>query len=67
MPGSKTINLRDMAKLEINGKEIDIKAMGYDKVLAAGEWTHAVTVRAPAFSARAKEKIEKAGGKAVTE
>lgn len=33
------------------------------KVLGGGELSHALTVRAFAFSASAKEKIEKAGGK----
>lgn len=35
------------------------------KVLARGEITKALTVRAHAFSAKAKEKIEAAGGQAI--
>ena len=34
------------------------------KVLASGELQHALTIRANAFSAAAKQKIEAAGGKA---
>lgn len=54
-PTLKTINLRD-----IRG---DVELKGY-KVLAVGE-TGKFTVKASAFSAKAKEKLEKAGGKAV--
>ena len=34
------------------------------KILGSGELTKSLTVKAAAFSASAKEKIEKAGGKA---
>jgi large subunit ribosomal protein L15 len=41
-----------------------IRHKGLVKVLAQGELTKALTVRAHAFSGAAKEKIEKAGGSA---
>jgi large subunit ribosomal protein L15 len=39
-----------------------IRHRGLVKVLAEGELDKALTVKAHAFSAAAKEKIEKAGG-----
>lgn len=66
-PSVKTINLRELARLAVKEKEIDVTKLGYDKVLGAGEWRSSARIKANSFSARAKEKIEKAGGKAVTE
>ena len=40
------------------------KSLDGIKVLGNGELTKALTVQAAAFTASAKEKIEKAGGKA---
>jgi len=40
------------------------KALDGVKILGNGELTKSLTVKAAAFSASAKEKIEKAGGKA---
>jgi len=63
------VNLSDIAKLD---GTVDAKAL-YEaglvtknasvKVLAKGDLKKAVTVKAHAFSAKAKEAIEKAGGK----
>lgn len=44
--------------------EIDLAKAGYDKVLGAGTVSRPVTIKAKAFSSGAKEKIEKAGGRA---
>lgn len=60
----KTINLRDLSK-HVKGNSIDVSALGYDKVLGVGEAPKGVTVKAKVFSSKAKEKIEKAKGKAV--
>ncbi len=67
------INIGDFSR--ITGAEIDAaglaaaglirKADALLKVLGSGEITRAVTVKAHRFSASAREKIEKAGGKAV--
>lgn len=54
-PVLKPINIKDI----IPGKELK----GY-KVLSSGEPAQGAIVKASAFSEKAKEKIEKAGGKA---
>jgi len=66
------INLESLAKIE--GTEIDLATLKANgllkrhnkpvKILGDGELTKALTIKAHAFSASAKEKIEKAGGKA---
>ena len=68
------VNVADLEKLFEAGAVMDteaLKAKGLVKktldgvkVLGNGELTKALTVKAAAFSASAKEKIEKAGGKA---
>jgi large subunit ribosomal protein L15 len=60
----KTINLRDLHTLG-DGKEIDITKHGYTKVLGGGVLDKPLIVKALSFSVQAKEKIEKAGGKAL--
>lgn len=61
----KTINLRDLEKLAGDKKEIVLSEHGYDKVLGSGRFAKKITVKADSFSRQAKEKIEKAGGKAL--
>jgi large subunit ribosomal protein L15 len=63
----KAINLRDIDNLakKLGKNEIDISEFGYDKVLSKGDLTQPLTIKAKKFSKKAKEKIEKAGGKAV--
>jgi len=61
----KTINLRLVGRLAGKEKKIDLTKMGYDKVLGTGDITKPLEVTADFFSAGAKEKIEKAGGKAL--
>jgi len=61
----KAINLRDIEMLAAGAKELDISKLGYGKVLSAGTISGPVTIKAESFSKAAKEKIEKAGGKAV--
>ena len=63
-PSVRTINLNQLALIE--GKEIDLEKLGYQKVLGWGEIKRPVSVRAMAFSKKAREKITKAGGKAVS-
>ncbi len=68
-----TVNVSDLDKF-VDGTVVDaelLKASGLVKktnngvkILGNGELTKNLTVRAAAFSASAKEKIEKAGGKA---
>ena len=67
------VNLRDLARFEA-GSTVDPDALkgaglvkrAHDgiKILGKGELGHALTVRAHAFSAGAKQKIEAAGGTA---
>jgi len=61
----KAINLRDIEKLAGDKKEIVLSELGYDKVLGSGTFTRKITIKAGSFSRIAKEKIEKAGGKAI--
>lgn len=60
----QVINVQDLAKYDgdINKEALGLSAKTLLKVLGTGEITKAVTVYADAFSASAKEKIEKAGG-----
>ena len=67
-----TVNVRDLARFD-KGATVGIDELRQKglvkgkhdviKVLGEGEIDRALTVRANAFSASAKEKIEKAGGK----
>jgi large subunit ribosomal protein L15 len=62
----KAINIGDLLKLT-DKSEIDASEFGYGKVLSEGVLDKPVTIQARKFSERAKQKIEKAGGKAVVE
>jgi large subunit ribosomal protein L15 len=71
-----TVNVGRLNALELSG-EITAEILKKNKVIADvlsglrvlgdGELTKAITVKAKHFSATAKEKIEKAGGKVVVE
>jgi len=68
-----TVNVRDFGRFD-KGTTVDVDALRNEglvqgrfdavKVLGQGELDRALTIRAHAFSAGAKEKIEKAGGTA---
>ncbi|MBU0460175.1 MAG: uL15 family ribosomal protein [Nanoarchaeota archaeon] len=60
----KTINVADLAKLADNGV-VDLKKLGYDKLLGAGKISVKLTVQVVNYSARAEEKIKAAGGEIV--
>jgi large subunit ribosomal protein L15 len=64
-PSDRVINVRDLAKLAAGNKEVDLAKLGYDKVLGGGSISVALTVKAGYFTESAKQKIEKANGKAV--
>ena len=70
-PKIKAINLRDLnkilEKLKEKKEEINLKELGYDKVLGKGDLEKPLIIKAKSFSAKAKEKIEKIGGKAIIE
>lgn len=60
----KAINVGDIEKLITdNRNEIDLKKLGYGKLLSRGHVSSALTVKVVKFSERAKEKIERAGGR----
>lgn len=65
----KAINLRELQleAFSAGKKKIDLSKLGYDKVLSSGRLSVALEVVAKAFSKKAVEKIEAAGGKAVVE
>ncbi len=56
----KSINVEDLQKLD--GSEFNLTKMGYGKLLGRGKIIRAVKVAVASCSAKAKEKIEKAGG-----
>lgn len=60
----KAINLDDIEKL--TGKnEINVVEFGFGKVLGGGTLTRPLKITARSYSAKAKEKIQKAGGQAI--
>lgn len=74
-----TINLSDIARkldswvLEEKAKKtsagifvLDLRALGYEKVLGSGNLNIKIEITADSFSNKAKEKIEEAGGKALS-
>ncbi|KUO39282.1 MAG: 50S ribosomal protein L15 [Hadesarchaea archaeon DG-33-1] len=54
-----------IARQEEDKFVLDVKKLGFDKVLGGGRVTHPLEVNAGKFSEQAKRKLEKAGGKAV--
>lgn len=60
-------NIRDLEKISKDKSEIDLNELGFTKLLSNGEISKALTVRVKKFSKKAKEKIEKAGGKIIAE
>ncbi|MCK4327822.1 MAG: uL15 family ribosomal protein [Candidatus Diapherotrites archaeon] len=64
----KAVNVGYLNELAVTkGKdELNAASLGFGKVLGSGEVTRAITVKAKLFTAKAKEKIEAAGGQAVT-
>ena len=64
----RSINISDMLKMAGGGKkEISLKEIGFEKLLGRGEMAKPLTVKAAVFSAKARQKIEDAGGKALEE
>ncbi len=56
----------ELAVEEDEGIVIDVAELGIDKVLGGGQVNHPLRVRANEFSSSAKEKLEEAGGSAIT-
>lgn len=64
----KVINLRDLDKLtgKLGKTEIDLKQLGYQKVVSHGKLTKPITVKVEKITERAKNKIEEVGGKVIS-
>jgi large subunit ribosomal protein L15 len=70
----KWTNVRDLddiyaksGKQEDNKKVIDLRNLGYDKLLGGGKLENAYTVKINRVSESAREKITKAGGEVLAE
>jgi len=46
---------------------IDLHALGVEKLLGSGDVTRAFNVKVSSYTERAKQKLEEAGGKILTE
>ena len=57
----KTINIDELAKME--GNEINLRKLGYGKLLGKGKISRPVSVTVDYASKQATDKISKAGGK----
>ena len=70
---SKWANVGDLASFVEDGAKkgapvsIDLDAKGVEKLLGAGEVTRAFNVKVSSYTERAKQKLEEAGGKILTE
>lgn len=63
----KAINLGNLERIALqqNKKEIDVKDLGFEKVMGAGKISSPLVVKAKSFSKSAIKRLEEAGGKAV--
>jgi len=61
----KAMNLRDIERLAGGNKEFDAGKAGFEKILGSGAPKKPMTIKAHAFSDKAKQKIEESGGKAL--
>jgi len=63
-----TLNLNKLTQLtQPNQTEINLTTMGYTKLLGTGQITTPLTITIPTCSKTAKQKIQTAGGKLITE
>ncbi len=60
----KTINIEELNYL--NGDEINLNELGYDKLLGSGFINRAIKVHVKEASKKAIEKIKNAGGEVIT-
>lgn len=61
----KTVNIGYLSSYasKNNLKKLDVKTLGYEKVLGGGQVEQALTIHADNYTEKAKQKIEEAGGK----
>ncbi len=70
---SKWANVGDLASLagDDDGRSgpisVDLDAKGVEKLLGSGDVSRAYNVKVSSYTERAKQKLEKAGGKILTE
>src|ERR1022692_4336729 len=70
---SKWANVGDLASFaeDSHGKEglvsVDLASKGVEKLLGSGDVTRAYNVKGSSYTERAKQKLEEAGGKILTE
>jgi large subunit ribosomal protein L15 len=55
-----------LATQEGNSIVIDVTELGYNKVLGGGKIFKSLTIKSPMFSTSAENKIQEAGGEAIT-
>ncbi len=69
---AKWANVGDLASIAGEGGKagpvaIDLDSRGVEKLLGAGEVTRAFNVKVSSYTKKAKQKLEEAGGKIITE
>lgn len=62
----KEININEAIKLAGGKNELNLTEHGYTKLLGSGIVSKPMTISVAKFSKKAKEKIEKAGGKIIS-
>ena len=64
----KAINVMQIDKMVSKyGNEIDLKKFGYGKLIGTGQVKNRIIVKVKVFTKSAKQKIESAGGKILSE
>lgn len=64
----KSINVGQIDKLSLKlGNEIDLSKLGYGKLLGKGKIRNKMIIKVNSFTNKAKQKIESAGGKILSE
>ena len=58
-----SISIKDLSKLKSENDVFDLTKLGFDKLLSNGKVDKKLTIKVVKYSAKAKEKIEAAGGK----
>jgi len=59
----REISIYNLMMLVGNNKEINLKELGFDKIIGTGKVTKTLIIKNAQFTDIAKQKIEKAGGK----
>jgi len=62
----RAINVGDLEKISNGKTEIDLGALGYSKLLSRGQVSKPFNIKVGKFTERAKQKIEKAGGRIIS-